>query len=219
MQKSIICLVMLLTPLVTLGADDPPTESGPLSDPLAPILGPHLKPTVAILLDHYRARRKYVNSDFPMPRDKFTNFKAEIRTELARTLGIPDWVVRSTAGKKSPIADRFEDRLIKTISLHGLTVELHAVTLQPTGLVVPMAVCLPNGGMTQPAPGVCVFSGHTTHGLHDLVVNLDSYQQGVAVRLAQAGFASIAVEKIDTGYLSRDNTKGSEICATSFRGC
>lgn len=210
MQKSIICLVMLLTPLVTLCADDPPTKSGPPSDPLAPILGPHLKPTVAILLDHYRTKRKYVNSDFPMPRDKFTKFKAEITTELARTLGITDWVVRSPAGKKSPIADQFEDRLIKTISLHGVTVELHAVTLQPTGLVVPMAVCLPNGGKTQPVPGVCVFSGHTTHGLHDLVVNLDSYQQGVAVRLAQAGFASIAVEKIDTGYLSRNGTKGND---------
>lgn len=210
MQKSIICLVMFLTPLVTLCADEPPTNSGSQSDPLAPILGPHLKPTVAILLDHYRAKRKYVNSDFPMTRDKFTGFKAEIRTELARTLGITDWVVRSPAGKKSPIADQFEDRLIKTISLHGVTVELHAVTLEPTGLIVPMALCLPNGDTPQPTPGVCVFSGHTTHGLHDLVVNLSSYQQGVAVRLAQAGFASIAVEKIDTGYLSRNGTKGND---------
>ena len=57
---------------------------------------------------------------------------------------------------------------------------------------------------------MCVFSGYTTHRLHDLVINPDSYQQGVAVRLAQAGFASIAVEKIDTGYLSRHGTKGND---------
>ena len=64
MQKSLFCLAMLLAPLVTLHADDPPTKSGPPPDPLAPILGPHLQPTVTILLDHYRAKRKYVNSDF-----------------------------------------------------------------------------------------------------------------------------------------------------------
>lgn len=210
MQQSIVCLALLLTPLVTLRADEPTAKSGRRSDPLAPILAPHLKPAVAVLLDHYRTRRKYVNSDFPMSRDAFSKFKAEIRTELARTLGISDWVVRHPEGKASPIAARFEDRLIKTISLHGVTVELHAVTLQPTGLVVPMALCLPNDGKTQPVPGVCTFSGHTPHGLHDLVVNLDSYQQGVAIRLAQAGFASIAVEKIDTGYLSRHGTRGND---------
>ena len=95
-----------------------------------------------------------------MPRDKFTKFKAEIRTELARTLGITDWVVPCPSGKTSPIADQFEDRLIKTISLHGVTVELHAVTLQPTGLVVPIAVCLPNGDKTQPVPDVCLLRIH-----------------------------------------------------------
>ena len=57
MQKSIIFLVMFLIPLVTLRVGDPPMKSGPLSDPLALILGPHLRPTVAILLDHYRAKR------------------------------------------------------------------------------------------------------------------------------------------------------------------
>lgn len=210
MQKSIIYLVMLLSLPGTVYADDLPKKSGSPSDPLAPILKPYLKPTVAVLLDHYRTKRKYVNSDFPMPKDKFMNFKKEVRVELADTLGITDWVVRSPAGKKSPISEQFEDRLIKTISLHGVTIELHTVTLLPTGLVVPMAVCLPNTSETQSVPGVCVFSGHTTHGLNDLVVNLESYQQGVAVRLAQAGFASIAVEKIDTGYLSRNGTKGND---------
>ena len=215
MQKSIIYLVMLLILPGTVYADDLPKKSVSPTDPLAPILKPYLKPTVAVLLDHYRTKRKYVNSDFPMPKDKFMKFKKEVRLELADTLGITDWVVRSPAGKKSPISEQFEDRLVKTISLHGVTIELHTVTLLPTGLVVPMAVCLPNTSKTQPVPGVCVFSGHTTHGLNDLVVNLESYQQGVAVRLAQAGFASIAVEKIDTGYLSRNGTKGNDESAAA----
>ena len=41
-------------------------------------------------------------------------------------------------------------------------------------------------------------------------MNTDSYQQGVAIRLAQAGIASIAVEKIDTGYLSRHRSIGND---------
>ncbi|MEO2048509.1 MAG: dienelactone hydrolase family protein [Pirellulales bacterium] len=204
MYKLIICLTVLLTPSATLLADEPPI------DPLVEILQPHLKPTIAILLEHYRTGRKYSNTDFPMSREKFANFKAEIKMEFARNLGIMDWVVRTPTGKLSPICDRFDDRLIRTIEMHGVAVEVHVITLQPTGLVVPMTICLPKGIETQRAPGVCVFSGHTTHGLHDLVVNLESYQQGVAIRLAQAGFVSIAVEKIDTGYLSRDGIKGND---------
>jgi hypothetical protein len=44
--------------------------------------------------------------------------------------------------------------------------------------------------------------------LRDLVLDLNSYQSGVAVRLAKAGFVTVAVEKIDTGYLSRDGVSG-----------
>ncbi len=207
MLRLILSTLVTLSTFAALRADDSASVQSS-SDPLSATLQPHLKPTVAVLLDHYRTKRKFVNSDFPMPQPNFEEFKTEMRTELARTLGITDWVVRSPVGKASPLANHFEDRLIRTISLHGVTVELHAVTLQPTGLVVPMAICLPAGDGT--AAGVCVFSGHTSRGLHDLVVNTDSYQQGVAIRLARAGFASIAVEKIDTGYLSRAGTVGND---------
>jgi dienelactone hydrolase len=84
--------------------------------------------------------------------------------------------------------------------------EIHAVEFPETGLVVPMVLCLPNEGSIK--PGVCVYSGHSRHGLRDLVLDLQSYQRGIAVRLAQAGFVTIAVEKIDTGYLSRDGKVG-----------
>ncbi len=43
----------------------------------------------------------------------------------------------------------------------------------------------------------------------------DFNQQGVAVRLARAGFVSIAVEKIDTGYLSRHGTDGNDETAAA----
>ena len=206
----VVFAALLLVLTRTSAAADPTKNKADSSDPLAPILSPHLKPTVAVFLNHYQGKRKYVNADFPMSVQKFAAFKSEFTTELARTLGVQDWVVRSPAGKESPIAKLFDDRLIKTISLHGVTVELHAVTIQPTGLVVPMAICLPLDESAKPIPGVCTFSGHTARGLNDLVVNLDSYQQGVAVRLAQAGIASIAVEKIDTGYLSRNGVKGND---------
>ncbi len=204
MKHPIICLMATVLPAAVLFADEPP------HNPLTPILGPHLQPTLEIFLAHYRSTRKYSNMDFPMSTKEFTKFKTEIKTELACRLGIEDWVVRTPRGKASPISNQFEDRLVNTIDLHGIAVDLHVVTLQPTGLIVPMAVCLPKGIEAQQAPGICVFSGHTTHGLHDLVVNPESYQQGVAIRLAQAGFVSIAVEKIDTGYLSRDGFSGND---------
>lgn len=205
MRILLIAAVLLATMLKTGRGE----EQAATDDPLAPILQPYLEPTVGVFLDHYRGSRKYVNSDFPMTKDRFREFQAEIESELAGSLGIRDWVVREPAGKDSLISEQFEDRLLETISLHGVTVEVHAVTLQPTGLVVPMALCLPKEDVER-LPGVCVFSGHTTHGLRDLVIDLDSYQQGVAVRLARAGFASIAVEKIDTGYLSRHGTEGND---------
>lgn len=179
-------------------------------DPLGEPLKGSLKPTLEVFLDYCRTKHRYVNADFPMTASKFAGFKWEIKSELARTLGIEDFVVRSPSGKTSPIARQFQDLLIETKSIHGVTIEIHAVKCQPTGLVVPMVLCLPAERDSNPVPGVCVFSGHTSHGLHDLVVNLESYQQGVAIRLAQAGMASIAVEKIDTGYLSRDGVKGRD---------
>lgn len=198
----IICFVIA----VPAASGAQPVGSG---DPLAPLLAPHLKPTVAVFLNHCRSGRKYSNPAFPMRRDDFKKFKTEISTELARSLGITNWVVRSPTRKRSPIDKLFSDGVIETTTLHGVRVELHAVTLEPTGLVVPMALCLPDEA-TQPVPGVCVFSGHTQHGLRDLLIDLDSYQQGMAIRLAQAGMASIAVEKIDTGYLSREGTEGND---------
>ena len=175
-------------------------------DPIAASLNGHLTSSVEVFLDHHRETRRYQNSDFPMPAAAHARFKADVISNMTKALNLQEWVVRSPAGKQSPIANRFRDQVLERKEVHGVSVEIHAVAIEPTGLVVPMVLCLPKSKGT--APGVAVFSGHSGHGLHDLVVNLDSYQQGIAIRLARAGIAAIAVEKIDTGYLSRHGSKG-----------
>ena len=141
-----------------------------------------------------------------MPKKQFDRFRTEIVTRLQEVLGLSDWVVRKPKGKISPISNRFKDRLLKTIEHHEIQMEVHVVEIPETGDTVPMVVCLPRARGRH--PGVCVFSGHSRHGLRDLVLDLDSYQRGMATRLAKAGFVSIAVEKIDTGYLSRNFISG-----------
>jgi len=175
-------------------------------DPLGPILKPALRPTVDVAMEDYRTNCKYKDGDFPMQEAGFAAFREEVVSVLIKTLQFDDWVVRDPVGKPNPIRHFYEDRLLKTIRHHGVEMEVHAVEFFGTGLVVPVVICLPDGDDKR--PGVCVFSGHSQHGLRDLVLDLDSYQSGVAVRLAQAGFVAAAVEKIDTGYLSRDGGCG-----------
>ncbi len=197
-------IVILLSALGQTLAEEKMEDN--VDDPLAPILKPVLTSTVDVAIETYRKNAKYTDADFPMQASEFAGFREEIVSSLTETLGLGAWVVRNPAGKKSPIHQRFKDRLLKTIQHHGIEMEVHAVEFPETGLTVPMVICLPSEG--GPRPGICVFSGHSKHGLRDLVLDLDSYQRGVAVRLAKAGFVTIAVEKIDTGYLSRDALTG-----------
>jgi dienelactone hydrolase len=194
-----IALFLLSTPLLAA----PPAE---IDDPLQPILENELQPTVATLLDHYRAGRLYKPKDFPLPPERFTAFREDLIQRLTRSLDLEDWVVRKPSGKSSPIAHRFRDRLLKTIRHHGVEMEIHLIELPETGDRIPAVLCLPD--TTEPRPAVAVFTGHSKNGLHDLVVDLDSYQSGIATRLAQAGFVSIAVEKLDAGYLSGTSPSG-----------
>lgn len=179
------------------------------ADPIGESLKGRLKPSAQVFLEHHRANRRYKNADFPKARSDFERFKADVVGEFTLGLGLKQWSVHKPNGKLSPIGKLFEDRVLERREIHGVPVEVHAVTLEPTGLVVPMVLCLPPGDAKN-LPGVCVFSGHTSHGLRDLVLDLGSYQQGVAIRLAKAGMASLAVEKIDTGYLSRNGAKGND---------
>jgi dienelactone hydrolase len=131
----------------------------------------------------------------------FGEFRRTVIAELERSLGLEGWATR-------PVAERFTDRTLSTIVHDGVRMEVHAIEIRPSGLVVPVVVCLPPGEATHPA--VVVLSGHSTHGLRDLVLDLDSYQRGVATRLARAGFVAAAVEKIDSGYLATTFGSGSD---------
>jgi alkaline phosphatase D len=179
---------------------------GDVRDALSPVLDS----TVEVILENYRARRKYTSADFPKTADEFAEFRREIVQLLIDALDLGEWVVRGGSKKRSPVAHLFEDRLIgeKLDSEGGVVMEIHAVTFSETGLVVPMVLCLPPGSDLR--PGVCAFSGHSGHGLQDLFLDTASYQHGIALQLARAGFASIAVEKIDSGLLSVDGQEGTD---------
>ncbi|MFT5470538.1 MAG: dienelactone hydrolase [Verrucomicrobiales bacterium] len=197
MRKFLLTALLMFCGSAT-AQDDP--------DPLLPIFESALRPTLEVMLERYAEDRRYTNADFPMRPEAFAKFREDLKKELAFGLNLDSWLVREPEGKASPIEGRFRQQLLKTIEIHGITAEVITVTIEPSGLAVPMVVCLPDSA--EPRPAICCFSGHTKHGIHDQVVNLDSYQQGIAIRLAKAGFVAISVEKIDTGYLSRNGTEG-----------
>lgn len=196
-----ILFAATLAVTMPLAATPPPAD-----DPLLPILEPVLQPTVTTLVEQYRARRPYQLDDFPLPPDRFSGFREDVIGRLTKSLDLAHWTVRDPQGKANTKPHLFHDRLLKKIRHHGIEMEVHLIELPETGDKIPAVICLPN--TTEPRPAVAVFSGHSKNGLHDLVVNLDSYQSGVAARLAQAGFVSIAVEKLDIGYLSRTAPTG-----------
>ena len=167
-------------------------------------------------MDKFRDQRKFEVADFPLPRERFLQFQHEVVSEFVRALHLEDWVVRSPDGKNSPIRHLFRDRVVQRLRHAGVEMEAHVVDLAPTADRVPIVICLPAGEGKHPA--VAAFPGHGEHPLHDLVFGEESYQRGICARLARAGFASVAVEKVDSGYLSRDGSSGvDEKAITGFR--
>ncbi len=202
--------LLLLTCLVSLTLCGQTVE-----DPLARVFA-ETPSSVDQLISSYRAERALGVDGLPLPSAEFTRFQSKMVGSLQRSLHLDDWLVRNPSANTSPLVGLYRDHLLEIVELHGVEVELHLIELVETGERVPAALALPAGDAVR--PGVACFSGHSRRGLHDLVVDLDSYQQGVAIRLAQAGFASIAVEKLDTGYLAREAPDGvDELEIASFR--
>lgn len=201
-------------------AEEPP------ADPLAEVYAKELRSSVESLMAQFRRERKYEVSDFPLEPDAFRRFQADVVSGWASALGLADWVIRKPAsGKRSPIADKFKHRVVKRLTLeNGVRIEAHVIEILATGDQIPMVLCLPpteDGGADQSdkrRPGVVCCPGHSNHALRDLVFDRGSYQRAIAVRLAEAGFVTVAIEKVDSGYLSRTAPTGiDERAITSFR--
>ena len=193
MKLTVFVTFVLLAGGIAAGPDAVP-------DPLEPILKPVLKPTLDETARHQARTARYSDADFPMTPETFARFRDDVSSTLARALGLEEWVGRAP--------DLFADRMLATIERHGVRMEVHTIEIRATGLRVPLVICLPKGSARR--PGVVVLSGHSKHGLRDLVLDLESYQRGLAARLAQAGFVAAALEKIDTGYLARSFGDGSD---------
>ena len=66
-----LAVLLPLAPPAALHAADPPKTAGTLVDPLAPVLSPHLKSMVDVVLKNYRTQREYSDERFPMSADQF----------------------------------------------------------------------------------------------------------------------------------------------------
>ena len=192
-----------------------------MSYDLSKILKPHLTSAVEALRAHHREKRRYQSLDFPLAPQAFATFKETIVSHLRQTHGMRSWEVSAKDSKENQLLSQCHFEKINSYHEHGVDKEVHLLTLEEFGLTVPAVICLPQGKAS--APGICCFSGHTPHGLKDLVSNLESDQGGIATRLAQHGFMTVAVEKIDAGFLSRDFESGAdEMAIASFNlahGC
>ena len=192
------------------------TAAAQTADPLAETFSAELRPAVESLIAEFRGVRKYKASDFPLQPERYREFQEEVVSGLVQALHLEDWVVRSPEGKRSPIRHLFRDRVVRRLDHGGVQMEAHVVDILPTGDHVPIVLCLPSGNGRHPA--VAAFPGHGEHPLHDLVFGEDSYQKAICARLARSGFVSVAVEKVDSGYISRHGTAGvDEKAIAGFR--
>ena len=215
-------LRILVAIAAAYGAAPRSASADPPEDPLAEVYRAELRSSVESLMAQFRRERKYQVADFPLKPDEFRQFRDEVVSGWTSALGLEDWVVRNPApGKRSPIADQFKDRIVKRLTLEsGVCIEAHVVELLRTGDQVPVVLCLPakQPGNDRPRPGIVCCPGHSKHALRGLVFDRDSYQKAIAVRLAEAGFTSVAIEKIDCGYLARSAPSGvDEEAIATFR--
>lgn len=215
----------LLPVLAILLISSVATAQDRFDDPLAEVYAQELRPSVESLILQFRRERAYQVADFPLDPEAFERFREEVVSGWTEALGMEQWVVRNPPpGDISPISGKFKDRIVKRITLDsGVIIEAHVVEILDTGDQIPVTLCLPpeakqSDGKDKVVPGILCCPGHSKNGLRDLVFDRKSYQRAIAVRLAEAGFASAAVEKIDCGYLSRSAPSGDdEKAITTFR--
>ena len=62
-------------------------------DPLSKTFSRDLRPAVESLIVEFRGQRRYKAADFPLPPERFGQFKEEVVSEFIRALHLEDWVV------------------------------------------------------------------------------------------------------------------------------
>ncbi len=223
MKRRLLLLSLLIAAASPMTQERASGQSRP-ADPLKEVYGKELPSSVESLMAQFRRERAYDLDDFPLKPAAFRRFQDKVVTVWTESLGMKDWVVRNpSAGNSSPIAGKFKDRIVKRLTLEsGVTIEAHVVEILDTGDQIPVVLCLPRKSASEndsdTVPGILCCPGHGRNGLRNLVFDRTSYQRAIAVRLAEAGFASVAVEKIDCGYLSRSAPTGDdEKVITTFR--
>ena len=174
------------------------------NDPIGAAFYGRVPPFLDNIFDRYVRFREYSTDMFPLPPDQYAVFQKKIIDALVQSMTGPDgkgesWVVRNPAGKRSQVLNRFTVKPIDVVEVEGRQIELSTITVHDTGDVIPVAACFPD---RTPAPGVVLFSGHTHYGLRELFIDRQSYQRAMALRLCEAGFATAALEKIDSGIVS-----------------
>lgn len=175
------------------------------NDPIAEAFFGKVPPLLVTVLERYRKFREYSTKQFPLDRKNYFEYRQKIIQALIGSMNGPNgkgkgWILTDHESSRSAIAKRFTSEPIKTVNIGGRSIELYLLKIKDTDDYVPIALCFPE---KTPAPGVILFSGHSAEGgLRELFIDRDSYQKAMALRLCESGFATMAVEKIDSGVMT-----------------
>lgn len=167
-------------------------------DPIGKIFFGEVRPAIETALVRYLKNRRYATRDFPLSAGKHDVFQNELREMFYSNINTDahQW------NDGVDVSDNYTVRELDSVALKGLTIDLRVLRIKETGDDVPVALCLPNWA-TEATPAIMVFSGHTINsGLFDLLIDNGGYQKAMSKRLCEAGFITLTVEKIDSGYTS-----------------
>lgn len=144
----------------------------------------------ASIIERYKKKARYPLQAFPLRPSDYRDFQVAVADFLNKRLK-----------QSSDMSTQY------TVSQHGkmdlgsTILELLTFDIQTTGDKVPGAICYPKK-RSGSSPAVAVYSGHSRHGLLDLFTNHNGYQGALALKLCEEGYVTIAIEKIDSGFMS-----------------
>lgn len=168
------------------------------SDPIGQVFYGQVRPALETALNRYVERRQYSTSNFPLAPDAHANFQEQLRHLFYENINTAQYRWDDSTN----ISENYTLRNLETVTIKGLEIRLGVLDIHETNDQVPIALCVPNN-IVGPTPAVILFSGHTINsGLFDLLIDDDGYQGAMSRQLCEAGFITMTVEKIDSGYTS-----------------